>query len=67
MTGHGFINQGGTLGIDDMLYVNRVSWAHLLQSAARTLGLDEQTILTTEEVQALHGQRSPDGVITKLK
>ena len=40
--GLGFTNQGGTLSIESMLFVNRASWAHALEAAARLLGLPRE-------------------------
>ena len=37
--GLGFANQGGTLDIAGMLFVNGASWAHAVEAAARLLGL----------------------------
>ncbi|WP_138380713.1 xylulose 5-phosphate 3-epimerase [Luteithermobacter gelatinilyticus] len=62
----GFINRGGTLGVDDMHFVNRCSWAHILRESIALLGGDEAEILSDAERQALDGTLSPDGVITKL-
>jgi phosphoketolase len=61
----GFINCGGTLGVDDMLFVNKASWAHILQQAKTMLALDKK-LLTKKERDALKGKISPDGIITKL-
>jgi hypothetical protein len=46
-----------------MLFVNRSTWAHILEEAARLLGLPRQDVLTEEELAALDGQASPHGVI----
>ncbi len=62
----GFINQGGTLGIDDMLYVNKSSWAHILKNISQILNIDSRIVLSHEERQVLNGERSPDGIITKI-
>ncbi len=61
--GVGFINQGGTLAADGMLYVNKSSWAHLLQQAAQVLNKSENDLLSGEELDALYGKRTPDGII----
>jgi phosphoketolase len=61
--GLGFTNHGGTLSTEGMLFVNRCTWAHIVQAAARLLGLDRGEVLTTAEVEALEGQRSPHGVV----
>jgi phosphoketolase len=68
-TGHGqtsclgFLGQGGTLTVAGMLFVNRSSWVHILDDAARLLGLPRQDVLTEDELAALDGQASPHGVI----
>ena len=61
----GFINQGGTLGISEMLFVNKCSWAHILKQAENMLSL-KASLLTDKENKALKGKISPDGIITKL-
>lgn len=66
LVARGFINQGGTLGVDDMLYVNRCSWAHILADVTQMLQLERGVLLTEEEWEALEGKRSPDGVVTKI-
>jgi phosphoketolase len=59
----GFINAGGTLSIDGMLWVNRATWAHVLDAAARLLDLDRARVLEPDELAALDGRRSPMGVV----
>jgi phosphoketolase len=59
----GFIGQGGTLTVAGMLFVNRSTWAHILNEAAQLLGLPRQDLLTAEEIATLDGQASPHGVI----
>ncbi len=59
----GFINDGGTLDVEGMLYVNGCSWGHIVQHGARLLGLEANSVLSREETDALSGRRSPDGVI----
>jgi phosphoketolase len=61
--GLGFINEGGTLDADGMLFVNKTSWAHILRQAARFLAIAEKEVLSKKEIQALNGKISPDGVI----
>ena len=61
--GLGFINQGGTLNVRGMLFVNRSTWAHGLDRTAALLGLAREELLTAEEIEALDGRRSPDDVI----
>ena len=59
----GFIVQGGTLTVPGMLFVNRCTWAHVLQEAAMLLNLKREELLAPEELAALDGQVSPEGVI----
>jgi phosphoketolase len=59
----GFIGQGGTLTVAGMLFVNRCTWAHILDETARLLDVGRHDVLTEEEIAALDGQASPHGVI----
>lgn len=59
----GFIGHGGTLTVPGMLFVNRCTWAHILEEAARILGLPREQFLTSQELAALDGRTSPEGVI----
>jgi phosphoketolase len=61
--GLGFINHGGTLSIEGLLFVNRASWAHALEAASRLLGLPRERLLDAAEGAALDGLASPEGVI----
>lgn len=63
----GFINQGGTLDVEAMHFVNGCSWAHIARETAVLMQIEEGKVLTDEEFQALNGQISPDGIITKTK
>ena len=36
----GFNNRGGTLDTLGMLFANRCTWAHVLEAAAKALGVD---------------------------
>jgi phosphoketolase len=60
---HGYVNRGGTLTTEGLLFVNRSSWAHVVESAARLLRRPVETLLEPDEVDALAGRRSPEGVI----
>lgn len=64
--GHGYTNHGGTLTVEGLLYVNRSSWAHIVASAATLLDRHPGELLTTAELEALAGRRSPHGVIIDL-
>jgi hypothetical protein len=46
-----------------MLFVNRCTWAHILAEAAHVLDIPRQELLTSEEMTALDGRVSPEGVI----
>lgn len=59
----GFINHGGTLNANGLLYVNHTSWAHLLRDTSKFLGISEEQVLSGEERDALDKKRSPDGII----
>jgi phosphoketolase len=61
--GLGFVNRGGTLSVDGMLFVNRCTWAHILAEAARLLEMPREALLTRQEIAALDGRMSPHGVI----
>lgn len=62
----GFIVQGGTLTTPGLLFVNRCSWAHILEESARVLNISREAFITTEEQAALDGQASPEGVIIQV-
>jgi phosphoketolase len=59
----GYIGQGGTLTTAGMLFVNRCTWAHILNEAARLLGIDATELLSKDEIAALNGKANPEGVI----
>jgi len=59
----GFVGQGGTLTVPGMLFVNRCTWTHILAECAHILGLTRDQLLTAEELSALDGRMSPEGVI----
>ena len=61
--GLGFTNQGGTLAIESLLFVNRASWAHALEAAARLLARPREELLDEAECAALDGRATPEGVI----
>lgn len=61
--GLGFINQGGTLNVSGMLFVNRCTYAHILTETTRVLGMDREKLLTLDEMAALDGKASPEGIL----
>jgi phosphoketolase len=64
-TALGFIGQGGTLRSSGMLFVNHCTWAHILTEASRMLDMWREHLLTADELAALDGRVSPEGVIIK--
>jgi phosphoketolase len=61
--GLGFIGKGGTLTVPGMLFVNRCTWAHIIDKTAAILGIPLDKLLVPEEIAALEGKSSPEGVI----
>lgn len=59
----GFINHGGTLNVPGMLFVNRCTWAHIILEITHITGMPAKELLTSEEIKALNGKASPEGVI----
>jgi phosphoketolase len=59
----GYVNQGGTLDASGMLFINRSTWGHILLETARVLEIQQEDLLTPEELDALHGRACPEGVI----
>lgn len=59
----GFINQGGTLDINGMLFVNRQNWAHIVQAASTILKMELNYLLKDDEIEAISGKKSPQGIL----
>ncbi|MCM8830681.1 MAG: xylulose 5-phosphate 3-epimerase [Candidatus Omnitrophica bacterium] len=59
----GYINEGGTLPIDGMLFVNRQSWAHCVEAVARLLEIPRDTLLSDKEIACIDNQESPYRII----
>ncbi|MFO0982465.1 MAG: xylulose 5-phosphate 3-epimerase [Planctomycetota bacterium] len=59
----GYRNRGGTLDTRGLLFVNRCSWAHVLSEAAELLELPREKLLEQDELRALDGAISPQGVL----
>lgn len=59
----GYRNQGGTLSVDGMMFVNRQSWAHIVAAAAGLMGRRPEELLNTEELAALARRKSPQGIL----
>jgi phosphoketolase len=60
----GFVNHGATLEVEGMLFLNRATWAHVVDAAARVIAVPRADLLTDDEQAALDHRRSPVGVIT---
>lgn len=56
----GYLNRGGTLDHNGMLFANQCTWAHVLSVVAEGLGNHPGELLDAEELRALAGERSPD-------
>jgi phosphoketolase len=63
----GFINAGGTLSTPAMLFVNRCSWAHIIEAACALLGKPTSVALDPDEVAAIEGRLSPHGVVIPVR
>jgi phosphoketolase len=61
--GLGFLDQGGTLNLGGMLFVNRATWAHCLDAVARVLGEPRAALLTDDEIAAIDRRRSPHRIV----
>ncbi len=59
----GYVNQGGTLDSDGMLFANRCTWADAVAALARLSDRDPQDWLNAEEWAAICGQGDPYQVI----
>jgi phosphoketolase len=55
----GFINRGGTLDIDGLLFANRCTWAHVLGEAASVLAMPASALLDEAEFAAFEGRGNP--------
>ena len=55
----GFINRGGTLDVDGLMFANRCTWAHILSEAATALSLPVHNVLDEEEIAAIEGRGDP--------
>ena len=62
----GYINRGGGLGPEELLFVNRSTWAHVLAELAQLCGQQPTLWLTAEEWAAVDGRGDPYHVIRAL-
>jgi len=60
----GYINRGGTLDTEGMLFANRCTWAHGLSSLASMLGV-KYPLLTKGELASVEGFGDPYDIIEK--
>jgi phosphoketolase len=56
----GYINRGGTLDVEGLLFANRCSWAHAVDAAAELLGLETSAFLSDAEHAAVEGRGDPN-------
>jgi phosphoketolase len=61
--GLGYIGKGGTLTAPGMLFVNRSTWAHIVETVANVLETPREDILSVDELAAIDFKRSPEGVL----
>jgi phosphoketolase len=61
----GYINQGGTLDSDGMLFANKCTWAHGALRLAQQLGKADDAWLTPDELAAVLGYGDPYQVIKR--
>jgi phosphoketolase len=62
-SGLGYINQGGTLDVNGLMFINRCTWAHILLETARVLALSREELLTADELAALEGKAVPELIL----
>lgn len=55
----GFINRGGTLDVDGLMFANRSTWAHVLEAAADVLARPVEDLLDEPELAAVQGRGDP--------
>jgi len=55
----GFINRGGTLDVDGLLFANRSTWAHVIEAAADVLAMPVEDLLEATELAAVQGRGDP--------
>jgi phosphoketolase len=59
----GFINEGGTLTPEGMLFMNQCSWAHILRNVCHLEDIKLNTILSKDEIAVLDCTKSPHGIV----
>jgi len=63
----GFINRGGTLDVDGLMFANRCTWAHILVEVAAALSLSPGALLDADELAAVEGHGEPMRLWTQVK
>lgn len=59
----GYISRGGTLDVSGMLFVNRCSWAHLIDAAVPLTGWSRDDLLASNERDAVEGRGNPADIV----
>jgi phosphoketolase len=59
----GYIGHGGTLTPPGLLFLNRCTWAHIVDRVREILGTAREELLSSDEQRALDGQACPEGPI----
>ena len=54
-----FINRGGTLDVDGLMFANRSTWAHVVEAAAEVLAMPVKDLLDEPELAAVQGRSDP--------
>ncbi len=62
----GYIGQGGTLTPPGLLYVNKCTWAHILDLCSAILPVRRSSLLSAQQQAALDGILSPEGPIIEI-
>lgn len=55
----GYINRGGTLDVDGMLFANKCTWGHAIEAAASVLNIAPTDFLSDDELKAVRGEIGP--------
>lgn len=55
----GFINRGGTLDVDGLMFANRCTWAHILEAAGEVMSIPMEDLLDEDELAAVSGRGDP--------
>nr|WP_237489182.1 xylulose 5-phosphate 3-epimerase [Tsuneonella aeria] len=61
---HGYISRGGTLDVAGMLFANRSTWAHLVESSTRLLNRPRDQFLSAAECAAIDGRGDPHDLLS---